>query len=340
MFNNQTKPMHTDRKFSPSYCDDWDEIPEPAASTKPNPIGPTRLESPTTPASAKAETSGDSPVAPTPPLPSGAVDKGPASSANAMPAAGVAAIPMADKLGRYPGLVARSAIFRVGRVGEEIALSDIACYGEGYGATYEGPRLGMRDKSVWECALRAAKVEGCVGVEFALPATSIAAAIGGGDSGPALARIGQSLLRLSRARIRYRLPGGGNGTAALLGSARKTAGGWLVSFDPGLMPLLSEDKQFEIDTDRKKLLSSDLARWMHDFMSTHKSGYAGGFKLGNLADLCGWRGAGGQFPTRLDAALKELGKQCPELVAGAYSGQRDRSFRPIVTDARCEVLRA
>lgn len=323
MFKNQTKPMQTDQKFSASYCDDWDKMLEPPTSNEPAPLEPKPIGLPTASTLAKAEAGSDLAQAPKLAGGQGAVQKGSAGPAPTTAPAAKVAIPMPEKLGRYPGLLARSAIFRIGRAGEELARSEIACYGEGYGVIYEGPRLGMRDKSVWERALRAAKQEGFLGVEFSLPTTLIAAAIGGGDSGPALARIGDSLLRLSRASVEYRLPGGATGTAALLRSARKTAAGWLVSFDPGLATLLSDDKQFEIDAVRKKLLSSDLARWMHDFMSTHKSGYAGGFKLGDLSSLCGWRGAAGQFPTKLSEALAELGKQCPELVAG-FEIQRGR----------------
>lgn len=51
-------------------------------------------------------------------------------------------------------------------------------------------------------------------------------------------------------------------------------------------------------------------------MSTHEAGFEVGFNLRKLGELCGWRGDPGQFPTSLEEALGELGRRCPELVAG------------------------
>lgn len=328
MFNNQKISMQTDHKFTASYSDDWDDMPAEPSANNPARVA---LEQPTLDkmaSTAEPDTGADLALAPKQIALSSASAKGSGAAAATTVLRASVAIPMPQKLGRYPGLLARSAVFRIGRAGAEIERSEIACYGSEYGAVYEGPRLGMRDKSIWEYALRAAKEQGHAGVEMPLPTTCIAAAIGGGDSGPALARIGDSLLRLSHARIDYRLPGGCSGSASLLGSARKTPAGWRISFDPGLVALLGEDKQFEIDTDRRKLLSSDLAKWLHDFMSTHKSGYAGGFKLRDLAELCGWRSDAGKFPSRLREALGELSRHCPALVKSfeIQGGKRDSSM--------------
>ena len=189
-------------------------------------------------------------------------------------------------------------------------------FAEGYSAIFEGPRLGMRDKRVWEVALRAAKEQGSAGVEFALSASDIGKALGAGGSGRALNSVGASLRRLAKARLDYAAPGGCRGAAALLGSARKASSGWRVSLDPGLVPLLGEDKQFRMDAGRREGLSTDLAKWMHDFMSTHRKGFEAGFSVPDLAGLCGWRGDAAQFPSSLAEALKELRGKCPELVAG------------------------
>lgn len=327
--------MQKNPKFTRSYSDDWDEI----LVEEPTRIESTRLEGAAKPFLAKSDAeavldSKAQQISLHNDLPS-------ASAPTATSSAAQIAIPMPEKLMRYPGLLARSAIFRVGRTNEEnIEHSEIACYSAGYQVIFEGPRLGMRDKSIWECALRAAKEQGHIGRGMPLSANYIATVIGGGDSGPALARIGQSLQRLSEARIEYQLPGGSCGGGNMLGSACKTASGWRVSFDVGLINLLGEDKQFEINTARRGLLSSDLAKWLHDFMSTHKFGYECGFKLGCLLELSGWRGDAGQFPSRLGEALVELSSRCPELINGfrIVRGQRNSSNWRVLIDKGSEAV--
>lgn len=236
------------------------------------------------------------------------------------------AIPLAREIGRFPGLFARSAIFGVGQVGAEPDMlgSELACYGEGYCVIYDGPRLGMRDKRVWEIALRAAKAEGFAGGEIALSASDIAKELGISDSGPDLTRVAESLKRLARAKIAYRVPGA-TGIANMLGSARKASSGWRISIDPGLVPALDWDGQFLMNTIRRERLSSDLARWLHDFVSTHAAGFQAGFKLSELADLCAWRAQRRRFPAALEQALAELSMKCPELVVGFEIQRKKRS---------------
>lgn len=311
--------MQSNQKFSPTYPDNWDDMEaEPAAADAPGAV-----------ASAAAAAHPVQSVAPSIQAPSiqppAAVAVAVAVAAAATPApaapmpklgAAPVAIPRPEWLDRVPGLLARSAVFQVGRAGAGFERAPLACYGNGYSAIFEGPRLGMRDKRIWEVALRAAKDEGFAGAEFSLSASAIAKAIGARDSGLELRRIADALSRLAAARIEYAVPGGGGGSAALLGSARKASSGWRVSMDPGLIPLLGEDKQFRMDVPRRERLSSDLAKWMHDFMSTHESGFEVGFSLAKLAELCGWRGEAGHFPSSLQEALAELVQLCPELVAG------------------------
>lgn len=319
--------MQADRRFAATYSEGWEDAvvdpvdpvdPADPAAAKP------RRPSPDMPAAAAPRVPEPEPSAPPEPASAAVAPAIPGAAAPApAPLSSPVAIPRPDWLDRVPALFARSAVFQVGRAGDELARTALPCHEAGYSAIFEGPRLGLRDKRVWEVALRAAKAEGRAGAEFALSASDIGKAIGAGCSGRTLKGIGACLNRLKAARVDYATPGGCRGSAALLGSARKASSGWRVSLDPGLVPLLAEDKQFRMDAGRRARLSTDLAQWMHDFMSTHQAGFEIGFNLGKLAGLCGWRGDAGRFPSSLAEALEELKTSCPELVAG-FEIKRER----------------
>jgi hypothetical protein len=309
-----------DQQGAKTYSDDWDE-PQPERA-----VQPTVLEQPRD----DAEVRKPDALAPAPraEVPEGA---GPTSWALVPPAAAAeprinaVEIPMRGELERFPALFARSAIFRAGRGGADIPQTELACYGEGYSVLFAGPRLDMREKRIFELALRAGKEVGYAGVEFGLSASEITKALrrplknSGCEpkpSGPEIDRIGTSLERLARAEIDYRTPGCPWRAARMLGSARETSSGWRVSIDPDLVPALKDDNQFKMNAERRETLTTDLAKWMHDFVSTHKAGFKAGFKLGELAELCGWRDDAGHFSARLAKALEELREKCPELVVG------------------------
>ncbi len=108
----------------------------------------------------------------------------------------------------------------------------------------------------------------------------------------------------------------------MLGSARKEGSKWLLSLDPGLLPALSDDFSFPVDPSRRRLLKGELAMWMHDFLATHEK-FESGFKLGDLAKLCGFEGERGKFSTFLRAAMDDVVARAPE-VASAYELERVR----------------
>ena len=304
-----------DQQNAKTYTDDWDE-PQPAR------VGPGEAALALQLRAGNGEASSEGP-APESARPLTA----PRPAPPATPASGVEGkdfqrpavdIPMCKDLGRFPGLFARSAIFGVARGGEEMKLTKLACYGDDYGAVFSGPRLNMRDKRVWELALKAAKSFGCAGRECALSANDIAAALGS-KSKPNARRtkaIRASLERLAGAQVDYRVPGLACGSARLLGSARESSSGWRVSIDEGLIVALDRDKQFRIDVERREGLSTDLAKWMHDFVSTHAAGFERGFKVSELEELSGWGAAPSKFSAQLEKALGALCERCPELVKG------------------------
>ena len=102
----------------------------------------------------------------------------------------------------------------------------------------------------------------------------------------------------------------------MLGSARMSTSGWRVSIDASIIAALDSDKQFRINVERREGLSTDLAKWLHDFMSTHAPGFERGFKISELEELSGWRAASSKFPAQLKKALEAICERCPELLKG------------------------
>lgn len=224
-----------------------------------------------------------------------------------------APIPGADRPERSPAMAHRSGLFRVGTsMGVMFEGVELACFEKDRRVVYTGPKLTMDDKQVWEVALAEGKRRGA-GKEFLLPARRVAKAVGKTLSGPGTSSIAESFKRLAQAVVHYNLPGGVSGSGRLLGSARQTSAGWSISIDAGLIPAFGEDKQFEIATSRRARLPTDLARWLHDFISTHAKGTSWTFELEELADLCGSQ-ADSHFPARLEAALNKLRETCPEVL--------------------------
>lgn len=237
------------------------------------------------------------------------------------------AIPVAHMLDRYPALAQRSGLFRVGLCGgKAFEGCELACFESDRRLIYSGPKLTMEDKRVWEAVLAAAKQRGA-GVEFPLPARSVATALGRSTGGKESRSIVASLKRLRQAEIDYQLPGGARGSARLVKSLRKAPGRYMASLDPALLPALYDDKQFRIDSKRRESLNSDLARWLHDFMSTHEAGSKWEFRLDRLADLCGADPDDSHFATNLEAALDELRDSCP-LVLASHSLAKIGRERP------------
>lgn len=216
--------MQADRRFAATYSVGWEDVvvdpadpADPAAAEPPRP-------SPGMPAAAAPRVPAAEPSAPPEPAPADVAHAIPGAAAPApAPLCAPVAIPRPEWVDRFPALMARSAIFQIGRAGDHIERAELPCHEAGRSAIFEGPRLGMRDKRVWEVALRAAKAEGSAGVEFALSASDVAKAIGAGCSGRALKSVGESLKRLARARLDYAAPSGSRWSAALLGSARKAS---------------------------------------------------------------------------------------------------------------------
>lgn len=232
------------------------------------------------------------------------------------------AFPHAAKLSHFPAFVARSALFRVGRgkVGAERDLSGRVASHPQYRIEREGPRLGTWDKSVWEAAMAAGKRHGSLGEEMRISLSSVVAAIGSSDySKASLAKVFESLSMLARTHVDFKFANTGLGGAGkLLASARREGGECRVALDPAFAePAFSLNLQFQMLPARRRAISSDIGRWLHDFLSINED-YPQGFALGDLRRMCGYESDPGRFPSLVNAALAEI-QSLPE-----NSGRGDR----------------
>ena len=234
--------------------------------------------------------------------------------------------PHRNKLDHFPAFMARSALFRVGRGHSMQPTSWEVKSPNGYQLTATGPRLSMRDKLVWEVAIQLAKKsDEDMEHAFEVSLSDFAKSMGLADrSGKTLNSIWDHLNRLCQVRLAFRLPSGHEGAGSLLATAIKKDGGFYLRVNADFaLPAFSHEKQFRIQTSRRMKLTSTLAQWLHDFLSTHSTTYD--LTLSYVRDLCGYEGEAKKFPRLLREALTELGASVPELVAGSSIEGSERS---------------
>jgi len=153
---------------------------------------------------------------------------------------------------------------------------------------------------------------------FVISLSDFAMRIGLADrSAKTLNSIWNSLQRLSRVRISFKLPAGHEGSGSLLATALKKGGRTYLRVNPDFTwTAFALDGQFRIQSARRSGLKSSLAQWLHDYLSTHTENIP--LKVGYLRDLSGHSGPVGNFPKALREALDELASSVPTLVA-AYA---------------------
>ena len=224
--------------------------------------------------------------------------------------------PQSDRLEHFPGFIPRSALFQAGRPSacDESELRRIESQ-KNYELSVSGPRLTMRDKWIWEVAMQIAKETSsdmCQAFEVAL--SDFAQRMGLADrSSKTLGAIWTSLQRLSQVRVSFKLPTGHEGSGSLLATAVKIKGRTYLCVNPDFTwAAFALDSQFHIQSARRGGLSSSLAQWLHDFLSTHTENID--FTVDYLHDLSGYSGPLRNFPKALREALGELVRSVPSLV--------------------------
>lgn len=225
--------------------------------------------------------------------------------------------PFSNKPDHFPGMLARSGLFCVARPRND-ATQPIECIAikaqSPYAIAFCGIRLTMSDKRVIEAVVRLAKSSShdiTQPMECSLRA--IANAMGWKNvSGTSTNWIWESLVRLTLARIDFRLADGVPRSGKLLASVSKTSTGLLVSFDPGfVVPAFGIDLQFAINIKRREALATPLAKWLHDFVSTHTKPY--NFTVKHLREITGYDARAKSFPAAISAATSAICAACPEL---------------------------
>lgn len=243
-------------------------------------------------------------------------------------------LPHAAKLDLFPALFSRSALFRVSGADDPAMAhnaSDQAVVIEaqgGVGLRLRGPWPRMRDKAVWEVALEMAKASPDAAAPIPVRLSQFAARLGYADKGSDnLEWIWTSLRRLSFCQVEFDLPSssGPRLVGNLLAAARETPFGKEIEIVPAFATrLLNEDFQFAIDRSRRATLSTALARWLHDFLSTHSSQNRP-FDVPYLRALCGYGGEKKRFPSELESALGELAQKAPGILASYAFAKPTRS---------------
>lgn len=237
-----------------------------------------------------------------------------------------APMPHKRHLMNFPGFIARGAMFRVSRsaqVGDGTTILKVA----GGTMTITGPMLCMRDKAVWEAAIQLAKERAPrVGDAFEIELRDFVRKMGSDNfSGKALAAVWSSLERLAKAKIQFEVDKGRcKGVGSLLASAFKSGGKMHLRLNPDFaIPALLCDKQFCFNIKRRNKLSSSLAKWLHDYYTTHST--TQDIDLNYLRGLCGYDGLASHFPAKLRQALDELLTAAPKLFASYSIAKTGRS---------------
>ncbi len=220
------------------------------------------------------------------------------------------------KVDHFPAIASRSGLFCVGRSTDPLPYNGAVKAQGSYGLHFNGDRLYMRDKQVWEATMQIAKDAPGIEQEIQVALSDIAKRMGSSDmSGDALKWIWGSLERLAKANVQVRLHDGQVHAGSLLASTRHHGKQYFIQLDLALaVPLFALDMQFKIQSKRRLTLSTSLAQWLHDFISTHAS-YPRNLTLGYIRELCGYDGQMRRFPALLSAALLELSSAAPELVS-------------------------
>lgn len=225
-------------------------------------------------------------------------------------------LPHRSKVDHYPAFLARGALFSASKHASPLAPNTPIKSQGSYNMRASGGRLRMRDKAVWEAAMQVAKESGDAGRDIPVSLSDLARRMGlQNPNGATLAWIWASLERLARTNVEVTLHGQVH-AGRMLESATSDGRAHTIRVDLAwTIAILEQDFQFKLNSARRHMLSGSLAKWLHDFVSTHAS-YDRKLTIGYLRDLCGFDGQSRRFPSLLDAALLELSTTAPELIAG------------------------
>jgi hypothetical protein len=267
-------------------------------------------------------------------------------SATTAPAQQPTLLPNAKDLDMFPAFMSRSALFGAFRPncgGVHAGPLNAAGAVE---LTFNGPRLCMEDKRVWEALIRIAKRDQVdIAAPFKVRLAEVAQLAGYGE-GQSRSAYG-AIERLASCRLDAVVYGARMSGWMLMSSA-KDGRHATVRLDPALAaPALSQTMQAAVlppPASSQPLskaargagsngVGSLLAQWLRDYLSTHKPP-AKSLTLGYLRRLSGYVSEAKHFVSALENAMADLVNFRPDLVA---SWSIDKSGDLAQTEARAHA---
>lgn len=235
------------------------------------------------------------------------------SSATTIAATPATLSPRSADLDMFPAFMSRSALFGAFRpncggthAGPLKAAGDVSL-------NFEGPRLSMADKRVWEAIIRIAKREGVdMSQPFKARVAEVAkmAGYGAGQSRSAWA----AMERLVGSKIDAVVKGA-KVSGWLLISAVPSGRDAVVRLDVGLVdPAFSQSMLASMAGAVSDGIQAPLAQWLRDYFSTHKPP-AKPLTLDYLRGLSGCPSQPKHFVAALKASMEQLRACRPDLVA-------------------------
>lgn len=197
---------------------------------------------------------------------------------------------------------------------------------KGYVITVEGTdELNQFDAQVFQLCCAAARAAGDLGATFAVSFNQWSEIMGMAvNSGSSNDRIRASLFRLYTSYIKVDVENFGVNRLRFLAKfnedKRLGKNTIYLRVDPDMLPLFTGDAT-EIDIRRKSRLGTSLAKWLHDFYSTHDGRFD--IKIADLFAFSGFDGSMPEFRRILKKAIEEL-KTCENALFGATTAIVDR----------------
>jgi len=223
------------------------------------------------------------------------------------------ALPHPNDLDMFPAFMSRSALFGAFRSNCGGTHAGPLKAAEKVPLTFEGQRLSMADKRVWEALARIAKRDG---VDISQPFKARLAEVADmAGYGPGQSRSAWSAIeRLSGSKIDATVRGA-KVSGWLLMSAVRDKRDALVRLDPALVgPALSQTMLASMAGAARDGVKSPLGQWLRDYFSTHEP-TTKPLTLDYLRELSGYPSPPKRFVAALEAAMAELAAKRPDLIA-------------------------
>lgn len=170
-----------------------------------------------------------------------------------------------------PSVLLRSALFSVGRKGSRPNLkrAELAAW-NGTSILYTGEKLDQWDEDVWLQTLHLNRLQDLPRITYATN-RSFLKTIGRPGNGQNIERLHKSLERLVACAVTVQTPAHRYVGSMLSSWALEEATGRLaLQLNPEIAELFSENIS-KIDWEARRALRTDLAKWLHAYVQTHRA---------------------------------------------------------------------